>query len=105
MMRCKLSPTAKAHLIQIWRYTEQTWGEDQADRYIDGLYAVFLSLNDNRHLWRIIEYPKFEQVYAYVYKKHLIFFRQLLGAEIGIIGIVHQSRDLPRHLKQMIADD
>jgi toxin ParE1/3/4 len=32
-----LSPAAQADLGQIWDYSAQTWGEDQADRYVLGI--------------------------------------------------------------------
>ena len=101
-MPYKLFPTAKAHLVQIWTYTEETWGEEQADTYINGLYSLFASLHENRYLWREVSQAKFEDVYACVYKKHFIFFRQLSGDKIGIIGILHQSSDIPNRLKDAI---
>ncbi|MFG6511821.1 MULTISPECIES: type II toxin-antitoxin system RelE/ParE family toxin [unclassified Sulfitobacter] len=37
----QLRPAARSDLADIWRYGATTWGADQADRYADGLFAVF----------------------------------------------------------------
>jgi len=36
---CRFSRLAEADLLEIATYTLQTWGEDQAIRYIDNLKA------------------------------------------------------------------
>ncbi len=30
-MAAKIFPAAKARILEIWDYTEKTWGEEQAD--------------------------------------------------------------------------
>ncbi len=37
----RLTPRAEADLEDIWQYGAAEWSPDQADRYIDGLVAVF----------------------------------------------------------------
>ncbi|WP_375263917.1 type II toxin-antitoxin system RelE/ParE family toxin [Palleronia sp.] len=34
-----LTPAAEEDLREIWRYTYETWGADQADRYFDRIAA------------------------------------------------------------------
>jgi len=33
----KIFQTAKERLLEIWDYTERTWGEEQADKYVRDL--------------------------------------------------------------------
>lgn len=39
--RSDLTPSAKADIRSIWLYTVETWGEEQAGRYIQALDAKF----------------------------------------------------------------
>lgn len=36
-MEVKYRPAAKNRLIEIWDYSERTWGEAQANSYVRGL--------------------------------------------------------------------
>ena len=36
-----LRPAALDDLFEIWAYGASVWGMDQADRYTDGLFALF----------------------------------------------------------------
>lgn len=39
-MRVEYHPVAEARLLEIWSYTEENWGEVQADKYLRGLMAA-----------------------------------------------------------------
>lgn len=34
MHKYRLTPSAKSDLIEIWNYTIETWGEKQAEKYL-----------------------------------------------------------------------
>jgi hypothetical protein len=34
MPEYRLTPSAKSDLIEIWHYTAETWGEQQAEKYL-----------------------------------------------------------------------
>ena len=36
-----LSKRAERDLIGIWRYTVDTWSQDQANKYLNGIMAAF----------------------------------------------------------------
>ncbi len=101
-MLYKIHPIAKRHLIKIWQYTEERWGEVQADKYIDGLYNVFSDLNSKTYLWRLVPHTRFKNVYVCPYEKHFIFFRLISENTIGIIGILHQASNLPSQFKDLL---
>jgi toxin ParE1/3/4 len=86
------SRRAEADLLEIGSYTLQTWGVDQAIRYIDQLEACCQRLANNPESRRSCDdvrrgLRRMEQ------GKHVIFYRQQ-DAEVLISRILHQ-RMLP----------
>jgi toxin ParE1/3/4 len=86
------SRRAEADLLEIGSYTLQTWGVDQAIRYIDQLEACCQRLANNPESGRSCDdvrrgLRRMEQ------GKHVIFYRQQ-DAEVLISRILHQ-RMLP----------
>jgi hypothetical protein len=47
-MRHKIYPAARRRIIEIWQYTDKTWGEEKADNYVRSLYKRIWTNND---LW------------------------------------------------------
>jgi plasmid stabilization system protein ParE len=99
-------PAADAAQDQIWRYTVETWGRRQAEKYIRGLHAFLAKLAETRALWRPLPRSlvvpadlKLDAWFAR-YEHHYVFFRELPEG-IGIISILHERMDLPVRL----ADD
>lgn len=37
MHKYRLTPSAKSDLIEIWNYTVETWGEKQAEKYLQDI--------------------------------------------------------------------
>ena len=51
-MKYSLFRTADFQQEEIWRYTYQLWGKEQADRYIAELHNAISEATKNRYLWR-----------------------------------------------------
>ncbi len=88
---------ARDDLEQIWNYTVKQWGVEQAERYIDILFACFDDLATNPELGRkrddvMPDYRSFPQ------GRHVVFYI-IESANIEIIGIVHQNADVNHHLE------
>lgn len=92
----QLSPRAEADLIEIWDYTVATWSLEQAiiyeDQLLDACEAIVGDptrgddvsyLRDGYRLWRVAS--------------HFIIYRQS-DRGIDIMRILHQRRDIKRHL-------
>lgn len=95
-MRFTLSVEAGSDLGNIWDYTNDNWGELQADRYIDQLHERFLWLAENPKLG--MERSEIAQNYrSYIEGKHCIFYREMEEG-IEIIAIPHQREDVIQHL-------
>ena len=98
-MAAKISQAARQRLLDIWDYTEQTWGEDQEDRYIRGLVNTIDAASTERHRWRPVMDQKLKGVFFIRYQHHYVFFRELSNEKLGVINILHENMDLPSRLK------
>tara|TARA_R110001606_G_C15007169_1_gene607966 strand:- start:240 stop:536 length:297 start_codon:yes stop_codon:yes gene_type:complete len=91
-----LTPKAESDLIDIWVYTFEEWGADQADDYLDQLYAGMMPL---------IQHPFLGTDYAHVlpgYRRlqvehHAVFYR-VLEAEVLVVRVLHEYMDAPERL-------
>ena len=97
-------PAADKAQDKIWKYTAETWGEKQAEKYILGLHAHLQRLADKQLFWRslpdsLVVSPDLE-IHAYIsrYEHHYIFFRALPDNQIGIMSILHERTDMPVNL-------
>jgi len=48
-----LASTAKADLVDIWRYTVREWSEAKAEQYLQGLQKTFTLLASHPEIARI----------------------------------------------------
>ena len=85
----RVQSTAAHRIDEIWRYTEATWGDAQAERYIRGLFVQFEAIAARDLPWRPI--PAAFDVEGYVcrYEQHLIYWKVLKSGEIGIVTVLH----------------
>lgn len=91
-MSYRLSPSAERDLFDIWDYTITTWGEQQAERYLQRLDARFMSLAEepSRGKLRTDILPDY---YSYHEGRHIIFYT-IHDSEIAIARILHERMDL-----------
>ena len=94
-MTLTFSPAAAADIGAIWDYTAETWGMDQADRYVDDIRSACLALADGERAGRRVDVR--DGYLKYPVGRHLIFYRQD-GTGIVVIRVLHQSMDVERHL-------
>lgn len=89
------SPAAAADLDNIWDYTVEEWGADQADRYTDDIQDTCNNLARGEKRGRSVDVRAGYLKHAV--GKHFVFFRTT-KAGIEVIRILHQSMDVGRHL-------
>ncbi|WP_102796937.1 type II toxin-antitoxin system RelE/ParE family toxin [Bowmanella denitrificans] len=91
----QITPRAKGDLYDAWLYTLETWGEHQADTYIQALFSRFAWLAEQpsagRHRTDIAK-----GYYCFAQGQHLVFY-QILQTDIAIIGVPHQSMDIEHY--------
>ncbi|MDZ7908915.1 MAG: type II toxin-antitoxin system RelE/ParE family toxin [Gemmobacter sp.] len=93
-----IRPAAQADLADIWHHGAASWGEEQADRYADGLFAVFDLLAGFPEMARAR--PEFTpMVRIHPSGAHLVIYRE---AEQGIeiIRILHSHQNLTAYLME-----
>ena len=96
MHNYRLTPSAKSDLIEIWNYTVETWGEKQAEKYLQDIEDKLNQLAANPELGR--QRPEISSgYYSFSAQKHIIFYLHS-DNHIDIIGILHGKMDIDKNL-------
>jgi toxin ParE1/3/4 len=96
MAEFTLRPKARSDLEEIWDYTFETWGVEQAERYLRLLDQGFRKVAGNPDLGRSCDAIR-EGYRKYGVGRHVIFFR--LGDDgVEVVRILHERMDVDRHL-------
>ena len=96
MVKLSVTPKAESDLIEIWLYTCEQWGVEQADKYLHRLEAGMKQL---------IHYPSLGTNYAHVLpgyrrlqvERHAVFY-QALEQEVFVVRVLHEDMDAPERL-------
>ncbi|MCE2927647.1 MAG: type II toxin-antitoxin system RelE/ParE family toxin [Rickettsiales bacterium] len=92
----RLTSQAKADLQSIWRYTIETWSNDQANRYVDSIKQACLQLMHHPALGRrLIEIDPGLRVYRL--QHHFIFYLEDRSGVI-FIAFLHERMDIVNRL-------
>jgi plasmid stabilization system protein ParE len=86
----RLEPAADHALDQIYDYTAREWGNDQADRYIQGLFEYFGDAASRRILWRVIPAEFEVEGYLGKFEHHFVYWKELSSGDIGIAAVLHE---------------
>ncbi len=96
--RWTIRPAAEADLADIWIQGAAEWGMSQAERYADGLFALFDLLAVYPEMAR--EREEFTpSVRIHPSGSHLVIYR-LAGQGIEIIRILHAHQNLMAYLQE-----
>ncbi len=96
MTRWVLSPRARSDLDEIWDYTAERWGLDQAERYIRAIQSAVESLAKDPTLGRGCDdiRPGYRK---YPVGSHILFYR-LTDEGLDVVRILHRRMDVERRL-------
>jgi toxin ParE1/3/4 len=86
----RVEPAANAQLDHIYRYTQDHWGDAQAERYIRALFARFDEIQARALLSRPIPATIGVDGYYCRYQRHFIYWKRLSREEIAIVAILHE---------------
>ncbi len=90
--KARITPRARDDLKNIGRYTEQSWGKTQRNRYLKSIDARFHWLAENPQLGKQ-RADICEGYYSFPEGQHVIFY--LVGGNaIDIIGIPYKEMDI-----------
>jgi toxin ParE1/3/4 len=104
MQHRELALLAKADLLEIWNYTVDTWGEEQANRYLRRLDACFVHIVAGKFSGKrpLAMYPKLRAVRC---EHHYVFFLVgKMGKKPTILAIFHEKMNYIARLKHRLAD-
>lgn len=90
MANFKILKACSFRLDEIYRYSLNQWGEQQANKYINGLFDHFQKITENQ----VPSYPipaefKVSGFYSR-YEQHFIYWRYLADGQVGIVTVLHQ---------------
>ena len=92
-----LFQAAKTDLVDIWAETYRQWGEAQADRYLDDVERALQGLIANPQLGSDCS-DLLQGARKLITGRHLVFY-EVDPDKISVIRVLHQSMDVPRHLR------
>jgi len=89
-------------LSAIARYTNDTWGREQAFRYAELLNKRFLAIAEGRLFSKVL-FPKYPQVRVCRCEHHYIFFMSSQeGRKPVILAVLHERMNLLARLKDRL---
>ncbi|HKX45920.1 MAG TPA: type II toxin-antitoxin system RelE/ParE family toxin [Planctomycetota bacterium] len=91
MRELRIRPLARADLEQVWSYTLERWGVEQADRYLRGIGVVLRLLAEHPALGR--DESKLREHYrSYLVGRHVIYY-VFDDATLSVVRVLHCSLD------------
>lgn len=90
MAAIRIQEAASHRLDEIYRYTREHWGIEQADRYITGLFEAFDRIESRKVMSRPIPAEFGVEGYFFRYERHIVYWRRLGNGDIGIVTILHE---------------
>jgi len=90
MARVLVQEAASHRIDVIYRYTRETWGPEQADRYVVGLFEAFNGIETHRTRSKPIPAEFGLEGFYFKYEKHIVYWRRLAGGDIGIVTVLHE---------------
>ncbi len=96
-----LSEAADKDLEDIFDYTVEEFGFDQAEKYLLEMEEIFQKLILNPQLGKKRDEIK-KDLYSLPKDNHIIFYR-ILDSHIRIVKLLHGSRELPKYFNNVIS--
>ena len=90
MAAVRIQAAASHRLDEIYRYTRDRWGVEQADRYITGLFEAFDKIGTHAVASRPVPAEFGVDGYCFRYERHFVYWRRLSNGDIGIVTILRE---------------
>lgn len=85
-----LEPAADLRLDEIFTYTYERWGSEQAGKYIRELFDRFAAIDRHEIPWRQIPADFGIEGYYYRHDRHFIYWRERADGHVAIVSILHE---------------
>lgn len=96
MTAYRLSPAAQSDVADIWNYTAEKWGIDQAEAYVRRVKRAVQAIAADYQFGRACEEIR-SGYWKYLVGSHVLFYRIDLDG-IDVVRILHSRMDFERHL-------
>lgn len=96
MNRYVVSPRAQADIVEIWDYTAERWGIDQAELYLRRIQTSIEAAAAEPKLGTSCDHIR-TGYRKYPAGSHVLFYRTLDDG-IDVVRILHARMDAGRHL-------
>ena len=90
MAAVRIQAAASHRLDEIYRYTRDQWGPEQADRYITGLFEAFDKIATHEVVSRPVPAEFSVEGYCFRHERHFVYWRRLSNGDIGIVTVLHE---------------
>ncbi len=92
----RLTPEADTDLVEIWFYTFETWGIEQANKYLGNLEKQFINLVSQPGLGIAVDEIR-KGYRCFHHQKHIIFYRPRKKRSLEIVRILHERMAIDRY--------
>lgn len=89
MAQIRVQEAASYRLDEIYRYTRDHWGEEQAERYINELFEALDGVSTRLTPSRPIPGEFGIDGFFFRYEQHVVHWRRLSNGDIGVVTILH----------------
>jgi toxin ParE1/3/4 len=96
MRRVRKQASAEHDLIDIWVYSYEQWGEDQAEKYVRDLEAAIEQISRNSELGQRCDHIR-EGYRALRVNRHILYYK-VTPRGIQIVRVLHERMDPERHV-------
>lgn len=99
MPAIRIQKGASHRLDGIYRETQARWGDDQAAKYITGLFSAFDRIADHGVISKPIPTEFGVDGFFFRYERHFVYWRRLSNGDIGIVTILHERMHQVHHFR------
>jgi toxin ParE1/3/4 len=96
----RIQEAASHRLDNIYRYTRDGWGSEQADLYIRGLFEAFGKIETHGVTSRPVPAEFGVEGSFFRYERHFVYWRRLSNGDIGIVTILHERMHQIDHFRE-----
>jgi len=90
MPEIRIQQGASHRIDDIYRYSRDRWGVEQAERYIAGLFAAFERIGTHGVASKPIPAEFGVNGFVFRYERHFVYWRHLSNGDIGVVTILHE---------------
>ncbi len=90
MPAVRVAEAASWRIDEIYRYTRGRWGEEQANRYIAGLFNAFDRIDSHGVASKPVPAEFGVEGFFFHHERHVVYWRRLSNGDIGIVTILHE---------------